>query len=138
MRYLQDVVLATSLSLTLALSAAAQEQMSFQHWTAAPLGSMSAGPLGPSIADSVRRKVGYHHWTGAAIGAGAGAVLGSVLAFGVAGQCADCTVTTGDRAQAVLLVTGLSSAFGFLVGLASPKYVWEEPVSRLDESPQKD
>jgi hypothetical protein len=70
-------------------------------------------------------KVGYHQWKGAEIGAGVGAVLGSVLAFGLAGDCDYCTTSTGDRAPAALLVTGAGSVFGFLVGLGSPKYVWE-------------
>jgi hypothetical protein len=125
MRHLQSAVLATTLSLTVITSAAAQKQVSFERWAASYPAVVSTGPLSPNTADSVRRKVGYYHWKGAAIGAGVGAVVGTVLAFGVAGRCSDCTVTTKDRAQAALLMTGISSAFGFLVGLASPKYVWE-------------
>ena len=37
--------------------------------------------------------------------------------------------TTGDRARAALVATGASTVFGFLVGLASPKYVWEVPLA---------
>jgi hypothetical protein len=80
------------------------------------------------VPDSSRHKVGYQHWKGAAIGAGAGAVLGTVLAFGVAGECDDCTMTTWDRAQGPLVVTGAGSVFGFLLGLASPKYLRVPPV----------
>ena len=133
MRHLQAVLLATTLSLTAVASAVAQQQVSFERWAAAPFPSVISGDLShTSVTDSVRRKVGYHHWNGAAIGAGVGAVLGTVFAFGVAGRCADCSTTTGDRAQAALLVTGLSGAFGFLVGLASPKYVWEVPDEAFD------
>lgn len=52
-------------------------------------------------------------------------MLGTVLAFRLAGERADCTVTTGDRVQAALLVAGAGSVFGFPAGLASPKCVWE-------------
>ncbi len=127
MSHLQAVVVATTFSITVLTSAAAQQQMSFEEWAAPFPTVLSDGPPSLSVTDSLRRKVGYNHWNGAAIGAGVGAVVGTVLAFGVAGRCADCTVTTGDRAQAALLVTGISSAFGFLVGLASPKYAWEVP-----------
>jgi hypothetical protein len=77
-----------------------------------------------SMPDSVRRRAGYQHWKGAAIGAGVGALLGTSLALGLDG-CSDCTTTTWDRAQAVMLITGIGGATGFLAGLASPKYVWE-------------
>ena len=126
MRHLQAVLLVTTLSLTVLATAAAQQQVSFERWTVAPFAAADSGSLSRSgVTDSVRRKVGYHQWDRAAMGAGVGAVLGTVLAFGVSGRCADCNVTTGERAQAALLMTGLSSAFGFLVGLATPKYVWE-------------
>jgi hypothetical protein len=77
------------------------------------------------LPDSVRRKVGYHHWKGAAVGGAVGAALGSAFAFGLAGRCSDCTVTSWERVQATLFVTGVSGVFGFLVGLASPKYAWQ-------------
>lgn len=77
-----------------------------------------------SIPDSVRLRAGYQHWKGAAIGTGVGAVLGGVLALVAGGGCADCTITTGDRVQAALVVTGGGALVGFLAGLASPRYVW--------------
>jgi hypothetical protein len=46
----------------------------------------------------------------------------SALAAGAG--CADCTITTGDRAKAALVVTGGGAVVGFLAGLASAKYVW--------------
>lgn len=106
-------------------NAVAQQQASFSEWTIPGPPLTSESLPGAALPDSVRRKVGYQHWKGAAIGAGVGAVLGSALAFGLASHCSDCTVTTGDRAQAALVVTGAGGVFGFLVGLASPKYVWE-------------
>ena len=128
MRHLQAGLLAATLCLAIVASAAAQQEASFSRWAAPWPAATSAGPSGATLPDSVRYKVGYQHWKGAAIGGGVGAVLGTALAFGLAGKCADCTVTTGDRAQAALLVTGTGSVFGFLVGLASPKYVWEAPL----------
>ena len=82
-----------------------------------------------SIPDSVRHRVGYQHWKGAAIGTGVGAVLGGALAVGGGVGCSDCTITTWDRAQAALVVTGVGAAVGFLAGLASPRYAW---VQRAD------
>jgi hypothetical protein len=125
MRHLKYHVLAATLSLAAVGSAAAQQQVSFSRWAAPRPAAASIGRSAAPLPDSLRRKVGYQHWRGAAIGGGVGAVLGTALVFGVAGECDDCTVTTWDRAQAALLVTGASSVFGFLVGLASPKYVWE-------------
>ena len=132
MRHLQAGLVTTILALTMVATAAAQQQVSFSQWAAPLPGITSAGPSGATLPDSIRRKVGYQHWKGAAIGAGVGAVVGSLLAFGVPGGCSDCTITTGDRAQAALVVTGASSVFGFLVGLASPKYVWEVPLEASD------
>ncbi len=128
MRHLQAGLLAATLCLVVVVSAAAQQQVSFSRWAAPWPEAMSAGPPGATLPDSVRHKVGYQHWKGAVIGGGVGAVLGTVLAFGLAGRCADCTLTTGDRAQAALLITGAGSVFGFLVGLAAPKYVWAAPL----------
>ncbi len=83
----------------------------------------AAEPLRPSfIPDSTRRRVGYHHWEGAAIGAGAGALLGTLLVLGACISCADCNLTGGDFLRGGLGGAGLGGAFGFLVGLASPKY----------------
>jgi hypothetical protein len=128
MRYLQAVLLAVTLCLAGVGSVAAQQQVSFSQWVAPWPTVVSAGRSGATLPDSLRRKVGYQHWKGAAIGAGGGAVLGTLLAFGLGVGCADCTLTTWDRTQAALLVTGAGSVFGFLVGLASPKYVWEAPL----------
>ena len=127
MRHVQAGLLAATLCLAIVGSTAAQQQASFSGWAAPWPAATSAGPPGATLPDSVRHKVGYQHWKGAVIGGGVGAVLGTVLAFGLAGRCADCTLTTWDRAQAALLVTGAGSVLGFLVGLASPKYVWAAP-----------
>jgi hypothetical protein len=125
MAYLKPCLLAVAFWAAHPSAATAQRQASFSHWAGpvptAPASRQSSGGLLP---DSVRQKVGYQHWKGAAIGAGVGAVLGSALAFGLAGECADCTVTTWDRAKGALIITGASSALGFLVGLASPRYAW--------------
>ncbi len=128
MRHLQAGLLAAILCLTIAASAGAQQQASFTQWTVPGPPLTSKVLSGAMLPDSVRRKVGYHHWKGAAIGGGVGAAVGSALAFGLVGRCADCTVTTWERIQAALLVTGTGSAFGFLVGLASPKYAREAPL----------
>jgi hypothetical protein len=76
-----------------------------------------------AVGDSVRQKVGYRHWEGAAIGGGAGAVIGLLLGLGVRYSCSDCS---GDPSIAAtsLMSAGVVGAFGFLVGLASPKYRW--------------
>lgn len=76
-----------------------------------------------SVPDSVRRRVGYQHWKGAAVGGVVGAVLGTAMATGV--TCSDCSISTGDRVEAALVVSGVGAVAGFLAGLASPKYVWE-------------
>jgi hypothetical protein len=128
MRVVQAVVVSTALALIFVANATAQQQVTFGEWTAPFSEVASAEPSSTTVPDSVRRKVGYQHWKGATIGATVGAVLGSVLAFGIAGRCADCTITTWDRAQAALVITGVSSALGFLAGLASPKYVWQVPL----------
>jgi hypothetical protein len=128
MRDLQTRLLSMALSVLSVSSVAAQQQITFEQWTAPFPAVAPAGHPTPTVPDSVRRKIGYQHWKGATIGAGVGAVFGSVFAFGVAGRCADCTVTTWDRTQLALVMTGLSTGFGFLVGLASPKYVWEAPL----------
>jgi hypothetical protein len=74
------------------------------------------------IPDSTRRVVGYQHWKGAAIGAAGGALLGALLGSGVLSRCSDCDNTDSDVVKASLVTAGLGGAFGFLVGLASPKY----------------
>jgi hypothetical protein len=128
MHHLQVGLLAATLSFAAVGSAAAQHQVSFGEWAAPWRVHTTGHPAGAALPDSSRRKAGYQHWKGAAIGTAAGAVLGTVLAFGVAGECDDCTLTTWDRAQAALLVTAAGTVFGFLVGLASPKYVRDAPL----------
>jgi hypothetical protein len=132
MRYVEAALLILALWAGAPKGATAQRQASFSRWVG-PTQALPS-PLRSAVvpADSVRQRVGYQHWKGAAIGAGVGVVLGSALAFGLAGECADCTVTTWDRAQGALLITGASSAFGFLVGLASPKYAWRPSPNAPD------
>ena len=133
MRYLEATLLVLALWAGAPKGATAQRQVSFSHWAGPPLALPLPRPTAVVPADSVRQKVGYQHWKGAAIGAGVGAVLGSALAFGLAGECDDCTVTSWDRAQGALLITGASSAFGFLVGLASPRYAWRPSPDAPDD-----
>ena len=76
----------------------------------------------PLIPDSTRHLVGYQHWKGAAIGATSGALLGALLGLRARTGCSDCNMTGSDVVKASLVTAGLGSAFGFLVGLASPKY----------------
>jgi hypothetical protein len=83
-----------------------------------------ATPLSSTIPDSVRQKSGYHHWTGAAIGAGVGALGGLALAVAAHGQCADCPSDSPSIGKVTVLGAGLGGAFGFLVGLATPRYRW--------------
>lgn len=128
MRHLQAGLVAAILCLAIVGNAVAQRQASFTRWTVPGPPLTSEGLSGAMLPDSVRRTVGYQHWKGAAIGGGVGAVLGSAFAFGLAGRCADCTVTTWERVQAALLVTAAGGVFGFLVGLASPRYAWEAPL----------
>jgi hypothetical protein len=125
MKYLKATLLVLALWAAAPKSATAQRQASFDRWAGPTLGTPPSHPSWVLLADSVRQRVGYQHWKGAAIGAGVGALLGIALASGVAGECDDCRVTTWDRARGALLVTGASSAFGFLVGLASPRYAWK-------------
>jgi hypothetical protein len=82
------------------------------------------------IPDSVRQKVGYHHWKGAAIGGGLGALAGLILAL--APGCSDCD--DPSVAATSLAGAGLGGAFGFLVGLASPKYEWVPSPAVKDSS----
>lgn len=77
-----------------------------------------------TVPDSIRRKTGYQHWTGGAIGLGLGALGGLALALAAHGQCADCTSDTAPIGKVTLIGAGLGGAFGFLVGLASPRYRW--------------
>jgi hypothetical protein len=74
------------------------------------------------IPDSTRRLVGYQHWKGAAIGAGSGALVGALLGLRARTGCSDCNMTGSDVVKASLVTAGLGGAFGFLIGLASPKY----------------
>ena len=132
MRLLETSLVVAALWLALPMSATAQRQAGFSRWADPAPNGPSQQPRGVVLPDSVRQKVGYRHWTGAAIGAGVGAVLGSALAFGLGGQCADCTTTTWDRAQGALVITGASGVLGFLVGLATPKYVWTPSATAPD------
>jgi hypothetical protein len=125
MRHLQAGLLAVTLCLASGGQAMAQQQASFTRWSVPGPPLTSEGLPGAMLPDSVRRTVGYQHWRGAAIGGGVGAALGSAFAFGLAGRCADCTVSTWERVQAALLLTGAGGVLGFLGGLASPKYAWE-------------
>jgi hypothetical protein len=124
MVYIKTALFAAALCAAHLGDATAQQRASFSRWTAPAPAVTSERNSALTLPDSVLRKVGYQQWKGAAIGGGVGAVLGSVLAFGLAGRCDDCTDTTWDRAQAALVITGASSALGFLVGLASPRYGW--------------
>ncbi len=76
------------------------------------------------VPDSIRQRAGYHHWKGAAIGGALGALGGLVLALATHGQCDDCTSDTAPLGKVTLIGAGLGGAFGFLVGLASPRYRW--------------
>ena len=78
----------------------------------------------PAIPDSVRRRVGYHHWKGGAIGTAVGAVGGLFLGMAAGGQCDDCSSTKPPLVVTTVAGAGLVGAFGFLVGLASPRYCW--------------
>ena len=77
-----------------------------------------------TVPDSIRQRVGYQHWKGAAIGGGLGALAGLVLALTAHGNCSDCTSDTAPIGKVTLAGAGLGSAFGFLVGLASPRHRW--------------
>ena len=86
------------------------------------LGAAEPPPLS-QIPDSTRRLVGYQHWKGAAIGATSGALLGALLGLRArTGGCSDCNMSGSDVVKASLVTAGLGGAFGFLIGLASPKY----------------
>jgi hypothetical protein len=78
-----------------------------------------------SVPDSIRRKTGYQHWKGGAIGLGLGALGGLALALAAPNECADCTSDPASVTGKVTLIgAGLGGAFGFLVGLATPRYRW--------------
>ena len=77
-----------------------------------------------SVPDSIRRKTGYQHWKGAAIGGSLGALGGLGLALLAHGQCSDCSPDTPPIGEVTLVGAGLGGVFGFLVGLASPRYRW--------------
>jgi hypothetical protein len=91
-----------------------------------PAAGPPSPPLTPDskslIPDSTRRLVGYQHWKGAAIGASSGALLGALLGWRARSGCSDCNMTGSDVVKASLVTAGLGGAFGFLIGLASPKY----------------
>ena len=77
-----------------------------------------------SVPDSIRRKTGYQHWKGGAIGLGLGALGGLLLALAVPTECDDCTSDPAPAGKVTLVGAGLGGAFGFLVGLATPRYRW--------------
>jgi hypothetical protein len=113
------------LCLSIPRTSVGQETIALARWPAQPVVSTSpAVPAWAGVPDSVRRKVGYHHWTGAAIGGGVGGVTALVLALAARGSCADCPSGYPNVPAAGLVGAGLGGAFGFLVGLASPKYAW--------------
>ena len=102
----------------------AQERYTFVSWSAEI--QITPGLSGARVfeaTDSVRQKVGYSHWKGAAIGGAAGAVAGVLLALAVRGGCSDCG-SDPDVARTALVSAGVVGAFGFLVGLGSPRYRW--------------
>lgn len=102
----------------------AQESHTFVSWSAEiPTAHRLWGDREVEAADSVRQKVGYNHWKGAAIGGAAGAVAGVLLALAVRGGCSDCG-SDPDVARTALVSAGVVGAFGFLVGLGSPRYRW--------------
>jgi hypothetical protein len=74
-----------------------------------------------AIPESTRRVAGYQHWKGAAIGGTAGALLGALLGARARTGCSDCDMDDGDVVKATLVTAGIGGAFGFLIGLASPK-----------------
>jgi hypothetical protein len=85
-----------------------------------------------AVPDSVRRKTGYQHWKGGAIGAGVGALGGLILALAAHNSCDDCTSDPSPTGKVTLIGAGLGGAFGFLVGLATPRYRWV-PAQRNDQ-----
>jgi hypothetical protein len=91
-------------------------------WTS-PSPPRHLGPLA-TVPDSIRRKSGYQYWKGAAIGGALGALGGPSLALLAHGQCSDCPSDTPHIGQVTLIGAALGGAFGFLVGLASPRYRW--------------
>ena len=100
----------------------AQERFTFVSWSAEILTADSLwGDREVEAADSVRQKVGYSHWKGAAIGGAAGAVAGLLLGLAARTTCSDCDP---DIAKGILVSAGVVGAFGFLVGLGSPRYRW--------------
>jgi hypothetical protein len=93
----------------------------------APWTTLSAPRRATSLAtvpDSIRRKTGYQHWKGAAIGGSLGALGGLGLALLAHGQCTDCSSDTPPIGEVTLIGAALGGAFGFLAGLASPRYRW--------------
>jgi hypothetical protein len=107
------VLIPLALALT-APAAPAQEARAFRE----PPGFERA----VQIPDSVRRKVGYHHWKGAAIGGVAGAAAGLLLGLRAGDSCLDVCRENVSDVSATLIGAGVGSAFGFLVGLATPRY----------------
>jgi hypothetical protein len=116
-----SILLMTMTWLGAPASAGAQELRAFARAVRAP----STVPA-PSVRlpDSVRIKVGYHHWKGGAIGAGIGAAAGLLVAYAAHDSCQDCSSSGPATSTTTLVGAGLGGVFGFIVGLASPKYAW--------------
>jgi hypothetical protein len=77
------------------------------------------------VPDSVRTRIGYQHWKGGAIGLAAGAALGALTAARLGDGCNDCLESGGSGVLTLSLAgAGAGSVLGFLIGLATPKYVW--------------
>ena len=108
--------------LGLAPLATAQQQQTLASWLPEDRATQEWAPATVlEVTDSIRHKVGYRHWQGAAIGGGVGAVAGLVLALAAGHSCSHCDP---DLVATSLASAGVVGAFGFLVGLASPKYQW--------------
>jgi hypothetical protein len=81
------------------------------------------------IPDSVRKRTGYQHWRGAAIGLAIGGAVGALTGAigGGLSSCDDCSrqpTAVNGALTLGLLGAGGGGVFGFLAGLASPRYVW--------------
>jgi hypothetical protein len=127
-------VLVLVLSLHLTRDSVRGQELSQPEGAATAVGVMNQGSV--EIPDSVRRKVGYQHWKGAAIGGGAGAVAGVLLNLMARTACADCD-NDPSVAETGAVVAALGGAFGFLVGLGSPRYEWVPTPVIYDSLPMK-
>ena len=110
-------------------SGKAQELRAFAGTVSSPRTVPASSILLP---DSVRIKVGYQHWKGGAIGVAVGAGAGLLAAYAAHDSCEDCRSSGPDVSTTTLVGAGLGGVFGFLVGLASPKYAWVPSQSRAE------